>query len=205
MHFHVQQLVQQHGYVGVFFILLMDMVGIPFPAETTLILSGIELSKGIFSLMPLWAAAFLGHISGSTIAYGIGRILGRSVITSFGKYAGITPHRFERAEKKFQENRTVLIFLFKYVAGIRILIPYLSGINRMPVLSFFIYNSLSALLWTVTFILLGSNTSTVWHRYSYLLHRYSSAVVFLIGAILLCYFYMTRKNSTKNTLCNKNG
>lgn len=75
MHFSLETWIHQFGYVGVFVILFFEMVGIPFPAETTLTLSGIEWMRGGFSLIPLLLAAGLGNIAGSTVAYAIGRFV----------------------------------------------------------------------------------------------------------------------------------
>jgi len=36
---HIQLLIHYYGYFGVLFILLLEMIGIPFPAETTLTIS----------------------------------------------------------------------------------------------------------------------------------------------------------------------
>lgn len=77
---HIQLLIHHYGYFGVFFILLLEMIDIPFPAETTLTLSGIEWTQGAFHLIPLLIAATVGNASGSVVAYWIGRLLGRPVI-----------------------------------------------------------------------------------------------------------------------------
>ena len=105
MHLHIQALLHHYGYLGVFFILLMEMIGIPFPAETTLTISGFEWTQGVFRLVPLLLAASIGNIFGSTIAYGIGRFLGRPVIVRFGKYIGITNERLDRRMSHSTDSR----------------------------------------------------------------------------------------------------
>lgn len=114
MHIHIQALLHHYGYLGVFFILLLEMIGIPFPAETTLTISGFEWTQGVFRLVPLLVAASGGNIFGSTIAYGIGRFLGRPVIVRFGKYIGITNERLDKANVTFNRfQRPVCLYWFK--------------------------------------------------------------------------------------------
>ena len=39
LHFDIQTFIGQYGYAGVFVALLVEMVGIPFPAETALVMA----------------------------------------------------------------------------------------------------------------------------------------------------------------------
>src|SRR5690242_16574459 len=101
MHIHIHQLIHQYGYAGVFFVLMIEMIGIPFPAETTLTLSGIAWTNGEFALVPLLLVATTGNFIGTTIAYSIGRFLGRPIIVRFGRRIGITDQRLDFAEIKY--------------------------------------------------------------------------------------------------------
>ena len=187
MHIHVTALIHQYGYVGVFFILLLEMIGIPFPAETTLTISGIELSNGTFRLLPLMIAAFLGNMVGSAIAYGIGRLLGRPVITRFGKYIGLTEERFDKAESAFRRYQAWVVLIGKFIAGIRVLVPYVAGIERMKFATFVALNAISALAWVLTFTLLGRVIGVEWSKYHAVLHQYM--VPAIIVAVLLIGLY----------------
>ncbi|MHB1627898.1 MAG: DedA family protein [Bacilli bacterium] len=187
MHVHVTALIHQYGYVGVFFILLLEMIGIPFPAETTLTISGIELSNGTFQLFPLLIAAFLGNMLGSAIAYGIGRLLGRPVIIRFGKYIGLTEERFAKAEAVFRRYQAGVVLIGKFIAGIRVLVPYVAGIERMKFATFVVLNAISALAWVLAFTLLGRVIGVEWSKYHAVLHQY--LVPSIIVAVLLIGLY----------------
>lgn len=183
LHLHVQHLISHYGYIGVFFILLLEMIGIPFPAETTLTISGFEWTRGVFSLIPLLLSASLGNIMGSTIAYGIGYFLGRPVIVRFGRYVGITVQRLDVAERKFTKYRTSVVLFSKFIAGIRVLVPYLAGINRMPFMLFMVYNAVSAIVWAAFFIIIGRYVEVAWSHYHKVMHQY--LVPTIIVAVVL--------------------
>ena len=165
MHFNIQHFFQQYGYPGIFFAFLLEMVGIPFPGETILTLSGIEWKQGTFSLIPLIIAALAGNIIGSTISYIVGRFFGRTVILRFGKYVGITEKKFKAADEKFNKYRVPVVFLGKFIAGIRVYAAYLAGINRMNFWKYSFYNAIGSLLWIFVFIVFGRYVDFVWHRY----------------------------------------
>lgn len=177
---HIQAIIHHFGYFGVFFIIFIEAIGFPFPAETTLTLSGIEWSKGVFHLTPLWVAGCLGNIVGSAIAYFIGKYLGRPIILFFGKYIGITAPRLDAANERFQRYELVIVFVGKFIAGVRILIPYLAGINRMRPIIFFPLNIIAAVIWAGTFIIAG--------RYIGMLveHIWPFLKAHLVISILLC-------------------
>ncbi|MDQ0189789.1 DedA family protein [Alicyclobacillus cycloheptanicus] len=185
---HVQQLLHHYGYAGVFFVLLAENIGIPFPAETTLTISGIEWTHGVFRLLPLLLAAALGNIVGSTIAYGIGRFLGRPVIVRFGKYVGINDERLDKANALFTRYESPVILFGKFIAGVRVVIPYLAGINKVSFGVFSLYNAVSALVWAAVFIIVGKYIGIEWARYHAVLHQYMIPAI-LVAVILVAGFF----------------
>lgn len=198
MHIHVQQLIAHYGYVGVFFILLVEMVGIPFPAETTLTISGFEWTKGVFSLVPLLLSAVAGNVIGSTIAYGIGYFLGRPVIVRFGRIIGITEARLDVADEKFSKWRGSIVLFGKFIAGIRVLIPYLAGINRMPFVLFSIYNAVSAIAWAAFFIIVGRYVEVAWSHYHKVMHQYLVPTIVVVVVLAAVYVGMKIRKRRKD-------
>lgn len=172
VHLHIQLMIHHYGCFGVFFILMFEMIGIPFPAETTLTLSGIEWTQGAFRLVPLLLAATIGNTLGSIVAYWIGRLLGMPVIVRWGKYVGIANERLDKANLTFQKYKTTVVLFSKFIAGIRVLVPYLAGINRMPFVLFSLYTTVSALVWSSVFIILGKYLGMERAHYHQVLHRY---------------------------------
>jgi membrane protein DedA with SNARE-associated domain len=187
-----------YGYIGVFFILMSEVIGIPFPAETTLTLTGIAWSAGQLSLVPLVVMAALGNIVGSTIAYFVGKYLGRLVILRVGKYVGITEKRLDKAEMQFRKYQSGIIFVGKFIAGIRVLIPYLAGINETPFIRFTLYNAIAAVIWVVTFVLLGSYIGVLWKQYHGLvLHYMVPSIIILVVLVGLYVWWKVRSHRRK--------
>jgi membrane protein DedA with SNARE-associated domain len=105
-----------------------------------------------------------GNIIGSTISYITGRFFGRTVILRFGKYVGITDKKFKAADEKFNKYRVQLVFLGKFISGIRIF-AYLAGINRMNFWKYSFYNTTGSLLWILVFIVFSRYVDFIWHHY----------------------------------------
>lgn len=197
VHIHLQDLIHHYGYAGVFFILFMEMIGVPFPAETTLTMSGFEWMVGDFSFIPLLLTCVLGNIAGSSIAYGIGRYLGRPTILKFGRFIRLTEEKLDAAEKKFLQYRLLIIFICKFIAGIRILIPYMAGINRMSFALFSLYNSLATVLWVITFLFIGHSLGLAWHMYHRVLNHYFVPIGIVIAVVAVLFYFWRKKKKQK--------
>ena len=172
MHSDIQHLLHLYGYWGILVILLLEMIGIPFPAETTLIFSGLEWANGAFNFVPLFIAAAVGNIIGSTIAYGIGHLLGRPAIVRYGRYVGITPGKLDKADHRFQKFQHWIVILSKFIAGIRVFTPYVAGINNMNFGLFSLLNAISAFLWVTLFVFIGRYVGIEWMNHYKIIYHY---------------------------------
>jgi membrane protein DedA with SNARE-associated domain len=194
MNLDVQLWISHYGYIGVFLVLFLEMIGIPFPAETTLTICGIEWSRGILSLTPLLFSASLGNVVGSTMAYSIGYFLGRPAILRFGRYIGISEKKLNTADEKFSPYRTSIVLFAKFIAGIRVLVPYLAGINRMPFLLFSGYNAVATVVWAACFITAGRYIGEAWSHYHRVMHQYFIPAIIVTLALATMYLCIRRRH-----------
>jgi len=196
MHINAHHLIVHYGYIGVFVILLAEMIGIPFPAETTLALAGIAWTRGTLSLIPLMFASAIGNITGSLIAYGVGRFL-RPLVVRFGKYIGLTSDRLEKVETKFQANQISIVLFSKFIAGFRVLVPYVAGIHRMPFVPFLIYTTIGAFAWTTTFIFLGKYIGAAWRHFHRFFLKFLLPIIALAAASSIGFLFYRRRFTRK--------
>lgn len=140
----------------------------------------------------------MGNVVGSSIAYWIGRSLGRSVILRFGRYVGITEERLSKAEEKFNRLKIPVILVAKFIAGIRILVPYLAGLNKMNFWAFSFYNALSAIIWSTAFIVVGRYIVMAWDHYSHLIGQHWVSVSIVAAILIALYVYYKRSKNKKD-------
>lgn len=185
----MQYWISHFGYFGVFGIVFIEAIGFPLPSETTLTLSGIEWTQGLFNLVPLWLAGSLGNIVGSTIAYGIGRFLGRPILLRFGKYIGITEAKLDKADSQFQKYGLAIVIIGKFIAFVRIVVPYLAGINRMKFWLFWPFNAVFAILWSGMFIIAGHYIGVLWDKFAPFFHRYLTPSIIVACLLVAAFIY----------------
>jgi membrane protein DedA with SNARE-associated domain len=200
----IQPLIHHYGYFGVALILMFEMIGIPFPAETTLILAGIEWKHGIFAFFPLLIAGIVGNVVGSIIAYTIGRYLGRPFLIRFQKVLRINDDLLDRAQAKLLKAKVPGLIISKFIAGIRILVPYLSGINRLPFPQFILWSSLGTTLWVLVFITFGQTLGIfIKHGIKLIKHAPILSSFILVVLIVAIGFWIRYRRKKKTLSRNK--
>src|SRR5580692_8379428 len=70
---HVDQFLANYGYLAIFGLLMLGIVGPLIPDETILVLAGISIHRGQMQPLITLAAAIAGSLCGMTLSYVLGR------------------------------------------------------------------------------------------------------------------------------------
>jgi membrane protein DedA with SNARE-associated domain len=198
---YIAHLLQTYGYAGLFIALALEYI-LAVPAETILTTTGILWQNKIYHLhlLPLILTTSLGTTAGATLAYWIGRSLGRPFLLRYGKFVRLTPERINKADRLFAKYTLPTLIISRYIAIVRILIPYLAGINKVKFTLYITTIFLSSLLWTTTFITAGG---IIEHAFGAVLHHWKRNLipaVIILALLIAGYAYLhkwlTRKMDT---------
>ncbi len=190
MHNLITHLLHTYGYAGLLIALALEYV-LAVPAETILTTTGILWQQNSYHLhlVPLILATTLGTTIGATLAYFVGNSLGRPFLLRYGKFVRLTPERVNKADRLFAKYTLPTLIISRYIAVIRILIPYLAGINRVKFPVFFITILLSSLLWTSTFILAGGVIDKAWGAVMLHWQRNLIPAILILAVLIAGYAY----------------
>ena len=148
-------LIDQYGYLIVFFGVMLESMGVPLPGETILIASGVLAQQGHLDVGDAIAFGMAGAVVGDQIGYWLGREGGRPFVLRWGRYVRITPERLERTERFFTRHGGKAIFLARFFAGFRVFGALVAGISRMHWGTFVLYNALGGAVWATAAVLVG--------------------------------------------------
>ena len=148
-------LIEQYGYLLIFFGVMAESMGVPLPGETILISAGIVAQRGSLNLGDAILLGILGAVVGDQIGYWIGREGGRPFILRYGRYVFITPGRLGRAEAFFARHGGKAVFMARFFSGLRVFGALVAGMSRMRWVTFFVYNALGGAIWATTVVLAG--------------------------------------------------
>jgi membrane protein DedA with SNARE-associated domain/membrane-associated phospholipid phosphatase len=163
-----------HGFAALAIVFLIPaleasaFVGFVFPGEIAVLLGGVLAYQG---RVPLWAvivAAVLGAAIGDSIGYAIGKRWGRSLLHgTLGRLPiirrGLDKH-LDRAQEYVRRRGPHAVFVGRFTAALRVLVPGLAGMAGVPYGSFVTFNVLGAIIWGTGFALLGFFAGAAWQR-----------------------------------------
>ena len=194
---HVILWITQYGYIALFFLLMLGIVGLPIPDETIMVFCGYLIQRGTFQAAPTWLTAFAGSICGITLSYFIGRTLGMTVVLRYGKYIHFTPDRLNKVLKWFERVGHWALFIGYYIAGVRHFSAIFAGTSGLKWPSFALYAYAGAALWVTTFLTIGYFVGDKWEVMSEAVHHnltlISVVVLSLAGAYLLHRWWSNRR------------
>jgi membrane protein DedA with SNARE-associated domain/membrane-associated phospholipid phosphatase len=163
-----------HGFAALAIVFLIPaleasaFVGFVFPGEIAVLLGGVLAFQG---RVPLWAvivAAVLGAAIGDSIGYAIGKRWGRSLLHgTLGRLPIIRralDKNLDVAEEYVRHRGPRAVFVGRFTAALRVLVPGLAGMAEVPYLSFVMFNVLGAIIWGTGFALIGFFAGAAWQR-----------------------------------------
>lgn len=183
---HILSLVAHYGYVGIFAVLILGIVGVPVPDEFLLTFAGYLVTKGELTYIWTLLTAFLGSVTGMSISFWIGHRLGYPFLHKYGRKIHITPERLQKVEAWFHRFGKFTIIIGYFIPGVRHFTAYFAGISKWSYRTFLSFAIPGGFLWVATFITLGRYMGEHWRRFSEILHRNLLILVFavIIGILL---------------------
>jgi membrane protein DedA with SNARE-associated domain len=191
-------LIDHFPYLGIFALLILGGIGLPFPEDTTLILSGFLVAHEIVKPLPTFLTVYVGLLMSDFFLYQIGKKYGRMVVEHKKFRRIISPDRLSKLEEKFKKRDVWVILIGRHFLGLRAQIFLVAGVLRMPTIKFLTADVATSLL-TITFMggigYIGGNSVQILKKdLTRIEHIAIVAIMILIaGWVVFKYFKGTKK------------
>lgn len=187
--------IEHFSYIGLFVLLILGAIGLPFPEGTTLIVCGVLIFTHVIKSIPALLIAYSGILIGDLLAYSLGRKYGRMIVTHKMFHRIISPAQLSKLEDKFKKKGTLFIMIGGHLIGEIFLV---AGVMRMPVHKFLIADAIASLftiaIWTgIGYI--GGNSLEIIRRD---ILRVEHMAILLITLLLTIFLFYKRFNHPKN-------
>ncbi|HMK55957.1 MAG TPA: DedA family protein [Dissulfurispiraceae bacterium] len=139
-------LIQQFPYVGLFVLLVLGVIGFPFPEDAILILCGFLIAHRVVEPTPALLVVASGMVVTDYFLYHVGRKYGRKVVAHKRFRKIMSARREARLESTFNRWGVLVIFLGRHLVGLRSQIFLVAGILRMPRSRFILADTVSSML-----------------------------------------------------------
>ena len=129
------------------------MLGFVFPGETAAILGGVVAAGGGVSIEAIVILVVVCAITGDSVGYFVGTRWGRPLL-QLGplkkRQKGIARALFELSRRG-----AIAVFVARFSAFLRAVVPGLAGMSEMHYGTFFVANAAGGLVWGTLYTLLG--------------------------------------------------
>ncbi len=146
----------QHDYLAVFLVLLICGLGVPIPEDITLVAGGVISGLGYSNVHVMFGVGMAGVLLGDLIMFMIGRLYGESALKWRWVAWLVTPARRELVQRKFDRYGNRLLFIARFLPGLRSPIFIIAGWSRrVSLLKFLLLDGAAALISVPFWVYLG--------------------------------------------------
>jgi membrane protein DedA with SNARE-associated domain len=144
-----------HGYALLFGLLLVEAVGLPFPAAIALVAAGAAVAAHALWGPYILVAAVTALLLGDTVQFWLGRYMGW-LLLGFLCRVSINPETcILRSAESFYKRGKVTLVIAKFIPGVNTMAAPLAGSMRMRFGQFLYLDFAGALLYSTTYLLVG--------------------------------------------------
>jgi membrane protein DedA with SNARE-associated domain len=190
VHFMTDE-VARFGYLGVFFLMVLESACVPVPSEVTMLFGGALASPSFAAPgreLDLWTVALVGtagNLLGSWLAYLAGAVGGRPLINRWGRYLLLTPHEMDRAHEWFERHGEAAVFFSRLLPVVRTFISLPAGVARMHFAKFTLYTVLGCLPWSLALAFAGFKLGENWHAVDRIMRPFSLLLAVAFAAAVV--------------------
>jgi membrane-associated protein len=172
-------------------------VGFVVPGETAALLGGVAASRDHVSLAAILTVVVAAAIIGDTVGYEVGRQLGPRILAS-GLMAN-RRRRLDAAQAYLARRGGAAVFLGRWTAFFRAVMPALAGSARMPYLRFLAYNATGGIAWGVAVVLAGYFAGESFSRVEHVLGRVAAGVLVVLVLAGVVVWHVSRRRRRRET------
>ena len=148
-------LLHQHGLLLVFLVTLASRVGLPVPAAPLIVVAGGLVATQRMALLDLLLVSVLANVIADWVWYAAGRHYGSRIMRLVCRVSQSPDSCVLESEGMLTRWGGGSLVLAKFIPGVSLVAPPMTGAMRMPFWQFVLYDAVAALVWTLAYLVLG--------------------------------------------------
>ncbi len=196
--------IAKHGYLAIFFLMILESACIPVPSEVVMVFGG-ALTAGVaiagtnahLNIFMVGLLGTLGNLIGAFIAYWVGRTGGRALVEKWGKYILLRHKDLDKAEVFFDKKGDLAVLIGRILPVVRTFISFPAGVAEMPQAKFALFTVIGSIPWTFALAYIGQALAGNWQSISKS-STLISAVFGIVIVALMIWWYVKRRSSLES-------
>jgi membrane protein DedA with SNARE-associated domain len=186
----ITQLISSWGYAGIFVTMTLESVLIPIPSEAVIPFAGFLAYMGEMNIWLIVLVSTFANLTGSIIAYEVGKYLGRGFIERYGKYVLLNMGHLQLVERWFDKYGSLTVLFSRMLPVVRTINALPAGIGKMNFPKFCLYTFIGSIPWNLALVFVGYLLKENWN----ILEKYSLYIdILAILVVAAVIFYITRR------------
>jgi membrane protein DedA with SNARE-associated domain len=186
---HLFDLLARHGTAVIFLAQMLGIFGLPIPGELLLTIAGALIRSGDVNRSATIAAAIGGALTGITMSYSLGRLVGPRVL---GRFTALNVRFVDRGHAWFARSGKWLLVFGAFVPGVRHIAPVAAGSAALDFRTFAAYAYPGAASWSIIFVGAGYYAGDQWQHAAALLRAHVTVVSIVFAALAIGYVFVSR-------------
>jgi undecaprenyl-diphosphatase len=159
-------------------------VGVLVPGEIGIVLGGVLANQ---HELPLWAvlvAAIAGAVIGDTVGYWVGKRYGESLMSRLPNRI-LDRDKMDRAEDTVRHYGGRAVFVGRFTAALRALVPGTAGMSGVHYGKFLAWNAAGGTIWATVYVMIGYLAGSQYQRIEKYANYIGIGLLVLIAVVLL--------------------
>lgn len=202
----IVEIMNDFGYLGIGFLILVENLFPPIPSELVLTFGGFMTTTSNMSVLGVVIAATIGALLGAIVLYFIGKILNKDrlikiVESKYGRWLRIKPKDIELADRWFDTKGNKTVFFCRFIPVVRSLISIPAGMSEMPMVKFIVYTFFGSLIWNSVLVSVGAYAGDKRDYILEIINNLSYVVLFVIIIAVIIFVYIFYKKRMGKNEC----
>ena len=164
------------------------MAGLVIPGELIAVGAGLLAAGGHVPVAAVAAAAVVGAVVGDAIGYLVGRHFRKAIASRLSR------KHWEKAREWLRRRGAPAVFLARFTAFVRSVMPAAAGAAKLPPSKFLLWNVPAGILWGTGSVLLGYYAG----RQSASVLRWTGGIAVVLIAAFFLYTRLTRRRRVRH-------
>jgi membrane-associated protein len=169
-------------------------LGFIFPGEIACLLGGVLAFESKVSLALVIVVAVAGAVIGDSVGFAVGYRYGDTLLNKVPERI-IKPENVVRTKELIVRLGGRAVFVGRFAAALRALVPGFAGASKMPYRTFLIWNFAGGTVWATSVVIAGYLAGKGWHRVASDISTIGWSVLGVVVVIGAAWFLHRRRRS----------
>ena len=172
-------------------------LGFIFPGEIACLLGGVLAFESKLQLWLVIVVAIAGAVIGDSVGYFVGARFGDVLLEKVPERF-VKPEHIERTKELIRRFGGRAVFIGRFTASLRALVPGFAGVSRMHYRSFLVWNLAGGSLWASAVVVAGYLAGNAWRKVNSTISVISYCILGVVVAGLVALWWARRRRRIRD-------